>query len=294
MITYLSNFVAYLREVRGLSEDTITSYSSYCSVFFEYLEDVDCDAIAEVSQRVVSDYIAFLYESGRQASTINVYLNAIRQYFKWLLRFAPACIQMENPCIGIEAVKVPNKVPRFIETAVLRRIVDGMPEVSFKELRSKLVILLGWQCGLRRSEMINLRVDDINLSGHVLRVYGKGRKERFVPMFDEVERILIRYLAMRSHVLECSSPNLLCTVWGDALHRRMLALIVRNALVPHVAVDLAHPHVLRHSYATMLMKKGVPLQAIATVMGHASVATTMRYLSINYDYVRQSIEQAFI
>lgn len=294
MTTYLESFVAYLKEVRGLSPATLASYSDKCCSFFEFLDDDGCDAIVSVTSDTISRYIAFRFRGGMQPSSINVSLNAIRQYFNWLLRFAPACCSMVNPCSAIQPVRVPSKTPRFIETSILRKIVDDMPCVSFKQLRSKLVVLLGWQCGLRRSEILNLRIEDVMLDAHVLRIFGKGRKERFVPIFDEVEQCLVAYMSSRTALLEIFSPHLICSSWGDALSGAQMRCIVRAALLPHVPVELAHPHVLRHSFATMLMQRGVPLQAISTVMGHASVVTTMRYLTINYDYVRQSIAAAFV
>ena len=293
MNTYFTNFLAHLRSVRGLSECTIENYTSACSIFFEFCDSVDVESLAEVNQQVVTDWIVYLYENGRQPSSINRYVSLLRNYFNWVIAFVPAMLEMENPCAAVKAMKQPKLLPKYIETRILREILDKMPESSFKELRSKAILVVAWHCGLRRSEMLNLKVVDVNFNAKIIRVFGKGRKERFVPFFDECADILQRYLCARAHQLQFASPWLFCTISGDALNRQQFRWIIQRILLPHVPAELAHPHILRHSFATMMMEKGVPIQAISLVMGHASIATTMRYLTINEDFIRSQIGMAF-
>lgn len=284
----VNEFINFCCFARNLCETTCANYRAHIGLFNDY-----CVAHAiKLENATQMDVINFMAEKRRQgvrASSINQYVVAISAFYDFAHRFKGFTT---NPAAGIQKMKTEQLAPVCIPTHIMRLIIDRLPSRTFQEVRSRLVVLLGYHCGLRRREMLELSVSDIDFASGVLRVFGKGRKVRLVPMSVQVVECLRHYLDLRPLMARVDT-RLLVTVNGDPLSYENIAVIVKHALANFVAPELCHCHILRHSFATACMAAGVPIESIATLMGHASVETTMRYLTISPERVRSQIQGVF-
>lgn len=283
-------FIEYCRYIRNYTDATISNYER----LFELVRMWRCDTSYSVFSMNQDDVLSFVRDkmrSGSKAASVNQYLSMISSCFRWAVRFHFDEFNV-NPCDGVGKLKAEKNLPVCIPADIMVKIIQSMPESTFKQLRSKAVVLLAYHCGLRRSELMNAKTYDIDFSQQTIRVTGKGRKVRVVPLSNELVRVLRMYLdrALQAHL---QTPYLFTTIFNTPLSYSHVAFIVEHALRGFVPENLCHCHILRHSFATTCMNAGVSLENIASLMGHESVTTTMRYLTISSERIKQQLSNVF-
>ena len=289
-MTREQEFIEYCRFVRNYTPSTIRNYEN----LFDIVQRWACDTSYSVLCMSQDDVLRFIRDkmrAGSKAATVNQYVSMISSFWRWAIRFHFDEYNF-NPCDGIGRLKAEKDLPRCISADMMRTILADMPESSFKQLRSKAVILLAYHCGLRRSELQNAQLCDVDFAQCTIRVTGKGRKVRVVPLSTELVRILRLYLNAASQA-NLTTSSLFCTTSKNPLSYDEVAFIVRQALRRWVPESLCHCHILRHSFATSCMNAGVSIENIATLMGHESVNTTMRYLTISAQRIREQMKNVF-
>jgi integrase/recombinase XerC/integrase/recombinase XerD len=244
----------------------------------------------DVDIRVLRRYVAGLTEAGQAPTTVARKLAALRGLFKAQVQLGA---RSENPADLLRSPKRSQRLPRVLKASEVATLLDRIPATSPLELRDRAMFELAYACGLRAEELVTLDVSSVDFDGEVVRVEGKGGKTRLVPAGEHALRALEHYLLRGRHALETDlQPALFLSKSGRRLGtsdvRRRLRTWARLAARRAPALGDAHPHALRHSFATHLLEGGADLRAIQELLGHASISTTQVYTRVESARLRQA------
>lgn len=278
----ITQFIDFLRFERGLSDGTCAAYEAR----LRHFSSVVGTDFMTVDTAAIRSYLIGLSRDGYAAQTVNLANACLRSFFDFLCRYHGLTC---NPAVVIPRRKVARVLPTFISEASMRDIIDNhLPAASFKQARARLVVLTLYYTGMRCSELRGLRLSDINLVEGCFRVFGKGSKERLIPIAASLACELSSYICQY-----CDGCTFLFnTVDGCQLSRMNVYDIVNVALRPYVG-SAAHPHALRHSFATALANHGCNIEFIRLLLGHSSLTTTQIYLHCSTSLMTQSYLQYF-
>lgn len=286
----VSDYLTYCEQLRNLSPATLSNYSHMLRFWQEFLQVERID----IRRARQEDVLLFIRQKRKErcaASSINQYVIAVSSFYKWALRFHYGEFVM-NPCESVQKLKAPKLMPLCVPEHRMKSIIEQLPEDTFQQLRSKAVILVAYHCGLRRAELCALRDVDVDFSTSLIRVYGKGRKERFVPMSPQAAACLRRYIDVRN-MCGVSANRLFTTIHAQDMTYDEIAHLVKHVLGRFLPPAYCHCHILRHSFATACLNAGVTLENIAALMGHESIQTTLRYLTISADRIKRQLSGVF-
>lgn len=285
----VKEFLDYEERAKNLSPLTIRNYRRHIKSFVIYMQGAkDLDECNE------SDIVNFLIserERGMSAQSCNLILQSIRNYFDYLVRFHGF---RSNPAVKVEKMKVEKTLPRYIPEHKMNELfAKHLVGDSFKMLRSRAILAFFYMTGARCAELGKLNDVDLDFVERRIFLFGKGRKHRVVPMCATLGNILQTYISKRDLVLPKHDESLFCTIQGIRLSDREIRVIVTKALSCVVSEKLAHPHILRHTFATVLMNHGKKIQDISRWLGHTSIAVTQRYLTICANPVVDNFDAVF-
>ena len=271
----------------GLAPLSLAAYRRDLVLYARWLAAAAHGARA-LDRSTESDLLAYIAarHQGSRATSANRRLTVFRRYFRWALRERRIDA---DPTLRLQAARQPMRVPKTLSEAQVEALL-GAPEVGAPlGERDRTMLELMYASGLRVSELVDLKVVHLGLSEGVLRVLGKGSKERLVPFGEEAHRWLRRYLAGARPALLAGRPSdaLFVTVRGAAMTRQMFWRIVKkHALAADVTAPLS-PHTLRHAFATHLLNHGADLRAVQLLLGHADIGTTTIYTHVARERLRQ-------
>ena len=269
------------------SPRTVDAYRRDLASFAATVDGPVGDATAEQ----IESWLATMRADGRAPATIARRLSAVRSYFRHLTMIGT---RKDNPASGIAAPRRPRTVPRTLSPAEAERLIEAAQGTAPRPMRDLALVELLYGAGLRVSEAIGLRKASIDLEGRIVRVVGKGGKERIVPLGRPAVEALRRYLALgRPHLDRRHRPDLFLNARGGALTRAGAFLILRR-LADRAGLEpgRVHPHLLRHSFATHLLEGGADLRSVQEMLGHADVATTERYTHVSDRHRRDAYFRA--
>jgi integrase/recombinase XerC/integrase/recombinase XerD len=249
---------------------------------------------ASIDVRGLRRFVAGLSEQGRAPSTVARKLAALRGLFRVQIELGE---RAENPAELLSSPKRPQRLPRVLKSSDVAQLLDRIPATTPLELRDRAMFELAYASGLRAEELITLDVDAIDFDGEAVRVEGKGGRTRLVPAGEHALRALERYLQRARPVLSVDEDRaLFLSKSGRRLStsdvRRRLRNWSRLAAGHAPALAEAHPHALRHSFATHLLEGGADLRAIQELLGHASISTTQVYTRVESARLRSAYERA--
>jgi integrase/recombinase XerC len=286
-------FTSYLRDERNLSPHTLRAYEREIARFVAFASgEMGCSGPADVKPAVVRAYLAHLHGERLARVSAQRALAALRTYFRFLCREREIDV---NPAAVVPTPRAPKKLPEVLTAPQLAELLEALPATPVgRRDRAALELLYG--AGLRAAELVGLDLDDVDLSRRLVRVRGKGGKERIVPFGRIAEQALRAYLpergAWRAAAGSFDDEPLFVNQRGGRLTDRSLRRIL-NAAVQHVAlVHRVHPHTLRHAFATHLLEAGMDLRAIQELLGHASLATTQRYTHLDLAHLMETYRKA--
>ena len=296
----------FLPAQKGLSENTIHSYSDTLELFLRFIENErgikrECLDIAHISRPVVEDFLTWLEtERSSSASTRNQRRVALNSFFRYLQYRNPGYVLLCQQILSIPKKVGPRKTVEHISTEAVAAILK-QPDLSTRIGRRDFALLtLLYESAARVSEIANLQIGDFQVDKHhgaAVRLYGKGRKVRTVPLTKPVSEILQDYLKFESALRPCSKDEpLFCNRSGNNLTREGISYILRKytRMAQDAASDIEnvkiHPHVLRHSRAVHWLEAGLDLQHIKHLLGHADLKTTEVYARINVEMKRKMLE----
>jgi integrase/recombinase XerD len=268
----------------GLAKLTLEAYRRDLTLYAHWLADRSGRAIASSSEVDLLGYIAHRH-AGSRATTANRRLTVFKRFFRWALR---EHLVSEDPTLRLDGARQPMRVPKVLSEAQVEALLAAPDAATPLGLRDRAMLELLYASGLRVSELIGIATVRVGLREGVLRVVGKGSKERLVPFGDQAQDWIERYLAeARGAILGGQqSDALFVTARGGAMTRQMFwALVKRHALVAGITAPLS-PHTLRHAFATHLLNHGADLRAVQLLLGHADIGTTTIYTHVARERLR--------
>ncbi len=289
--TLVDQYLSVLSLERGYSPKTIEAYASDLNDFLTFLEGRGVGELSQVKAPYILLYLSELRRRGVSAKTVARRLSALRGFFKFL---ALEHGHTENPLALIEGPKLSRKLPVVLTPEEVERLLEAPDQKTPIGLRDKAILELLYASGLRVSELVGLKLFDLNLEVGFLRVKGKGEKERLVPIGELAREALKRYLKeARPKLLRfLDEPHLFLNRRGRPLTRqRVWQVIKAYALKAGLDPNEITPHVLRHSFATHLLERGADLRTVQMMLGHASLATTQIYTHVQADTLRRVHEK---
>ncbi len=287
MESFLKEYLSFLKLERNLSGNTISSYKNDITSFLHYLDEKGISDPSDITFSHLIEFFKTLNEVCLSNSTAARYFSSIKSFFKYL--FERKYIR-ENPIERLNSPKLSKNLPVVLTIEDIDSILTK-PDVKSKlGLRDKVLLELLYACGLRVSELVNLKISDLFLKEEVIRVFGKGSKERIVPIGSSAITWIENYLFKSRPLLEkkAKSENvLLLNNRGTKLSRMgVWKIIDKYTKAAGIKKDV-HPHTFRHSFATHLLEGGADLRAVQEMLGHADISTTQIYTHIDRDYIKQ-------
>jgi len=287
MDIFIREYLATLKLERNLSENTVASYDNDLSSLVNFLKDDGVDDPSKITSQKLVDFFGVLTKLGLSSRSSARYYSSTKGFFSYL--FSSGYIKI-NPMEKLSAPKLSKNLPNVLNINEIEAILSS-PDTSKKlGLRDKALLETFYACGLRVSELINLKVSDLFLNEEMIRVFGKGSKERYVPIGSSAIKWIEEYLKNSRPLLEKKAKSqhiLFLNNRGTKLSRMGVWKIVNNyAGIAGIKKEV-HPHTFRHSFATHLLEGGADLRAVQEMLGHVDISTTQIYTHIDRDYIKQ-------
>ncbi|MGB0166725.1 MAG: tyrosine-type recombinase/integrase [Luteibaculum sp.] len=272
----LESFLEYLLHNRKYSEHTIISYRNDLEQFHAFLQDqFELTQVGDCTRDQIRTWVMHLMDSGKSPGTVNRKLATLSSYFKFL---QSAGVVKSNPVKLVPKPKKAKKLPTYIDSHQSEKLFS---EVEFPEdfwgVQERLILEVLFGTGIRLSELINLKLNNVNLSSGWIKVLGKRNKERIIPLTRNLVSLLHDFLEKRKRNEGHELPFLFMTKGVKKLYPKFVYRVVNSYLQQVTTGDKKSPHVLRHSFATQLLNKGADLNAIKEILGHESLSATQVY-----------------
>lgn len=285
---HIDRYLETLRVERGLSSNTIESYSRDLLRFADFLGERGLDLT--LSRDEVRFFLHSLRESGLKPRSLNRIISSVRGFYKHLLREG---VVESNPFSVVESPRFDKKLPPLVSREEVRSLIESAPDarkpLEPAGIRDRAMLELLYATGLRISELLSLKLNDVNLESGFLITCGKGSKERLVPVGTDAKKWLAKYLMdSRMKLLKKrSSSSLFLNRSGRPLSRQGLAKILKQYSRKAGLAHPIYPHLLRHSFATHLLEGGADLRSVQAMLGHADISTTQIYTHINRSHLKK-------
>ncbi len=289
---HIQTFLAYLDIQKGYSRATSAAYGTDLEQFQDFLRSrkKSCAHPGDITRSDIHSFLADLHSSGLSKSSMSRKLSSLRSFFGFLLRNKNIT---QDPCLGIKNPKQDRPHPDFLNVDQALAMMEASLEPSPKALRDMALAELLYGSGLRVSEAVNLNLDDVDHGQKLVRVMGKGRKERLTPLTGPgSERIRKYVLQRRAFNPDPRESALFLGMRGKRLNRREAARIIDRLARSSGLLQGLSPHGLRHSFATHLLQGGADLRSVQELLGHSRISTTQRYTHLNLDEVSRVYDQA--
>jgi integrase/recombinase XerC len=273
----IAPFIDYLKFEKRYSQHTVRGYADDLEQFFQFLED-DFGGLPlpEISSALVRSWLASLKNRGLQAKSINRKISVLKSFFKYELRTG---VLEKTPIANITLPKNRKRLPVFVEQKDISHLFSAIafPE-NWKGKTDRLLLSIFYNTGMRLSELVNLREHDIDAGSLAIKVLGKGKKERIIPISNSLRNAMKEYVQDKSRELEAPDRlYLLVNPQGKKLYSKYVYLAVKKYLGGVTTLDKKSPHVLRHTFATHLTNNGADLNSVKELLGHSSLAATQIY-----------------
>lgn len=288
---HIKLFTDYLRVEKSLSENTISAYRTDLDKFFAYAENVKLiTLLKDLKEETVTDFLFYLSttlsKSKKKFSgkSVSRFISSLKSFFKFL---EAENITVTNPLENIESPRSPRLLPEVLSVEEIEKLLSVQDLNDKLELRDKALLETLYASGLRVSEAINLKISNIAFDEGFLRVFGKGSKERLVPIGNTALKYISKYIKESRSILKksVSYDYLFLNFRGNKLSRMGILDILKKHCLRAGIKRSAHPHTLRHSFATHLLQGGADIRIIQEMLGHSDISTTQIYTHIDKDYL---------
>jgi integrase/recombinase XerC len=285
MQRYIDKFLRYLEIERDASRHTILNYRLDLLRFAGFLKQRNIDS---VDYLFIRQFLAELRHSNISKATIGRMLSALRSFFKFLVREG---LVATNPVSGITAPKRDKKLPQFMQEGEVSKLLEA-PGRDMRGLRDKAILETLYSTGMRVSELVGMDIDKCDLIGGIIRVYGKGKKERIAPIGEKASAAIRDYINISESMRSPQSRAVFLNQRGGRLTDRSVRRILEHYIKKVSLKDHISPHTLRHSFATHLMNRGADLRSVQELLGHASLSTTQIYTHVSTERMKEAYQKA--
>lgn len=287
----IDQFLDYLRYERRRSPRTVDRYGEVLKYYTDYLEERG-DGLSWLSADadVIRDWMEVMIDKKIKPATVNMRLSALRSFYRFALREGAVDV---NPAAKVNGPKKEKALPQFVKASEMDRLLDAnCQEDDFKSLRARTLIIILYETGMRRAEIVGLNDADIDFGQGQLKVTGKRDKQRIIPFGEEVAESLHRYISARDNEVQRTSDALFVDNHGNRLTFEQLYKIVTRELSAVTTMKKRSPHVLRHSFATAMLNNGAGIESVRQLLGHESLATTEIYTHTTFEQLKEAYAQA--
>jgi integrase/recombinase XerC len=287
-------FIKYLKYERRFSEHTVRAYQKDLDQFFDFLSKSEYHGDftnTKELERLIRFWLISLIESKISERTINRKFSSLKSYFRYLLQQGKIS---KNPVSNIYLPKISRKLPNFVDQDHMNLLLDeNIFANNFNGLRDRLIIEMLYQTGIRLAELINIEDRDIDLDKKQIKIFGKRKKERIVPITNELIHLISSYKKMRELRFSIARiESFFVTNKGKKLYEKFVYRVVKKYLGMVTTMDKKSPHVLRHTFATHMLNRGAELNAIKELLGHANLSATQVYTHNTFEKLKEIYQQA--
>ncbi|MFH1878158.1 MAG: site-specific tyrosine recombinase XerD [Candidatus Omnitrophota bacterium] len=289
MENYIENFIYFLEVERGVSINTLESYKRDLLKFARYSAEKGKDT-GSVSREDIFDFLMSLKDGGLSTTSIARNLAALKTFWKFLVAEQ---VVTENPAASVETPKIWKTIPDVLNAVEVEELLNAPSEKGWIGIRDKAILELMYATGLRVSEAADLKKTDVNLETGYVRCFGKGGKERVVPLGSIAKKTVEKYIEKSRAGLytKTRDEHLFLSRLGRRISRQSLWKIIQKYAVKSGIKKHITPHSLRHSFATHLLEGGAELRGVQEMLGHADISTTQIYTHVNKDKLRKIHEE---
>ena len=281
----IDSFLNFLQYEKNYSEKTINSYRVDLIQLEEYIKNNSEElTLTKVDADIIRQWIIDLTKKGYTTSSVNRKLSSLRSFYKFLLLKQEI---IKDPTRKINGPKKKKPLPIFLKEKEINKVLE---ETNFKEgfigIRDQMIIEMFYTTGIRLSELIGLDNKDINFEDSLIKVKGKRNKERLIPFGDELKESMLRYISVRDETITVKSEAFFIKENGERLYNALVERLVKRQLSKVVTLKKKSPHVLRHTFATVMLNNEANLNAIKEILGHTSLAATEVYTHTTFEELK--------
>ena len=288
MIQFSKDFLKILKIEKGLAENSILSYKRDLAKYHAFIENRQrIDNIANVSQRNLRAYVRYLNAENISPNSIKRAISCIRNYHQFLVSEGKVD---NNPALQIDTPKVARKLPNVLSVEEIDKILHFIPKKAPMAKRDIAIFEMMYSCGLRVTELCNFKMSNILWDSEMVRVDGKGGRQRFVPIGPIARTNLKNYISKERPALIKKNPNipeLFLSRNGNKLTRMMIWILLKKWTSTAEITKEVSPHTLRHSFATHLLEGGADLRSVQEMLGHADISTTQIYTHLDKEHLKE-------
>lgn len=289
--TYINGFEAYLLLERGMSTNSIEAYVRDISKLEQYINSIDSQINPiEITQKQLSGFITYINELGLGARTQARIISGIKAFYKY---FLIEDIIDEDPTDHMEGPRTSQKIPEVLSYHEISEILNAIDMSKAEGHRNRAILETLYACGLRVSELVNLRMSQFFPDLGYIKIIGKGNKERIVPIGTVAIKFILLYIkhvrSLAKNIHTDHADIIFLNRRGKGLTRVMIFTIIKNTVARTQIKKTVSPHTFRHSFATHLVEGGADLRAVQQMLGHESITTTEIYTHLDNAYLRETI-----
>jgi integrase/recombinase XerD len=290
--SYIKGFKAYLKLERSLSVNSVDAYLTDIDKLSQYYQSLDVEPkLTEINSADIKLFISWLNNLGMLASTQARVISGLKAFFSYLML---EDVIVDNPMALIEAPKLNRKLPDTLNIYEINSLIDAIDASKPEGMRNKAIIEVMYGCGLRVSELTDLKISGLYPQIEFIKVIGKGNKERLIPIGAVALKLLdiyINQIRVHANIKKGNEDYIFLNRFGAKLSRISIFNLIKSLAVQSGIKKNISPHTLRHSFATHLIEGGADLRAVQEMLGHSSITTTEIYTHIDRDYLREVITQ---
>ena len=287
----IDQFITFLKVEKRYSSHTLKAYASDLDQLQDFLEtSYDLRRVELCTSQHLRSFLVHMLDNQLVAKSINRKVSTIRRFFGFLVKKE---ILTDDITEKLIPPKIPKRLPEFIKESETQHIRDLVVSDDFVSMRDHTIVQVFYHTGMRRAELIGLRLFDIDFAGKRIKVMGKGGKERYVPISGDLSQLLKKYMAVRSEAFpELQDGHLFLTAKGKRAYPKLIYNIVRRQLTLLTTTAKKSPHILRHSFASHLLNNGADLNAIKEILGHANLSATQVYTHNSITKLKEAYRNA--